>query len=123
MPNRIKATTTKSLMPTMMLLSRADSLVPPISVAVSRRTINAAGRLTMPCHGRTVRQLELCPRRRGILRWNVDAEIMQQRDNIARPADGDGGGAHGVFEDEVPTDDPGEDLAQGRIGVGAAGDR
>src|SRR5258705_10098398 len=50
---------------------------------------------------------------------------MQERDNIARPADGDGGGAHGVFEDEVPTDDPGEDLAQGRIGigVGAAGDR
>ena len=77
------------------------------------------------CHGRTVRQLELGPGRRGILRWNVDAEIMQQRDNIARPADGDGGGAHGVFEDEVPTDDPGEDLAQGRIGigVGAAGDR
>src|SRR3979490_2608350 len=48
MPNRIKASTTKSLMPTIMLLSRADSLVPPISMAVSRRTMNAAGRLTTP---------------------------------------------------------------------------
>ena len=50
---------------------------------------------------------------------------MQQRDDIARPADGDGGGAHGVFEDQVPADDPGEDLAQRRvsIGVGAARDR
>ena len=55
----------------------------------------------------------------------VDAEIMQQRGDIARPADRDGRGAHGVFEDEVPADDPGEDLAEGRIGigVGAAGDR
>jgi hypothetical protein len=32
----------------MMLLSRADSFVPPISMAVSSRTMNAAGRLTMP---------------------------------------------------------------------------
>ena len=31
----------------------------------------------------------------------------------------------GVFQDQVPPDDPGEDFAQGRVrvGIGAAGDR
>ena len=40
---------------------------------------------------------------------------------VLRPAVGDGGGGDGVFEDEVPADDPGEHLAQRDIGVGVGG--
>ena len=47
-------------------------------------------------------------------------DILEQADDVARPADRHGGRAHGVFEDQVPADDPGEELAQGRVGVGVA---
>ena len=54
-----------------------------------------------------------------------DAKVVEEADNIARPADGDRGGAKCIFEDQVPADDPGDELAHGRIGigVGTAGDR
>ena len=50
---------------------------------------------------------------------------MEEADNIARPANGDRGGAKCIFEDQVPADDPGDELAHGRIGigVGTAGNR
>ena len=44
----MKATTTTSLMATMMLLTRADSFVPSISMTVRMPMIRAAGMLTMP---------------------------------------------------------------------------
>ncbi len=37
---------------------------------------------------------------------------------VTGPAIGDGGGANGVFENEVPADDPGDNLAQGSVGIG-----
>ena len=37
---------------------------------------------------------------------------------IARPAGRDGGGGEAVFEDQVPGDQPGDELAQGGVGVG-----
>ena len=46
-PSPMKATTTTSFTATMMLLSRADSLVPMTSKAVMAAMISAAGRLTM----------------------------------------------------------------------------
>ena len=54
-----------------------------------------------------------------------DAEVAEEADDVAGPADGDGGRADRVFEDQVPADDPGDELAQRRIGigVGAAGNR
>ncbi len=45
-------------------------------------------------------------------------ELGQDALEVARPAGGDGGAADRVFEDQVPADDPGEQLAQGRVGVG-----
>ena len=48
----------------------------------------------------------------------MDAELVQQRDHVARPTDGDRGGANGVFENQVPSDDPGQPLAHGGVGVG-----
>ena len=58
------------------------------------------------------------------LRRKIDAVVLEEGDQSAAPAGGDGSGAEGVLEDQVPADDPGEDLAQGRVavGVGRAGD-
>ena len=63
--------------------------------------------------------------RRGKLRRHDDAEVAQEGDDIARPANRDGDGADGVFEDQVPADDPGKQFAQGgvAVGVGAASHR
>ena len=57
--------------------------------------------------------------------WQVDADIVQEARDITRPADRDGGGAERILEDEVPADDPGNELAHRRIRVrvGAARDR
>ncbi len=54
----------------------------------------------------------------------VDAEIVAQADDIGGPAYGYRCGSHCVFEHQVPADDPGDELADGGIGVGvgAAGD-
>ena len=48
----------------------------------------------------------------------------KQLDYVAGPADRHGGGADGVFEHEIPADDPREQLAHRGVGVGvrAAGD-
>ena len=57
-------------------------------------------------------------------RRNVDAEPAQQLAEIARPGDGHRHVAHGVLDDQVPPDDPGDELPEGRVRVrvGAAGD-
>ena len=49
---------------------------------------------------------------------------FDERDHVARPADADRGGADQVLEDQVPADDPGDELPHRRvrIGVRAAGD-
>ena len=54
----------------------------------------------------------------------MDAEAVQEAHDIARPADGDRGGAERVFQNQIPADDPGDEFAHRRvgIGVGAAGD-
>src|SRR6202011_208745 len=52
-------------------------------------------------------------------------EDVQQLDEVVGPAGGDGAGTHGVFECEIPADDPGEKFAERGVGVGigAAGKR
>ena len=54
----------------------------------------------------------------------VDVQLLQQAHEVSGPAGGHGGGPEGVLEHQVPTDDPGDQLAEGRIaiGVGGAGD-
>src|SRR5258708_9207532 len=49
---------------------------------------------------------------------------MQKSDQRLRPADGHSGCADGIFENQIPADDPGQEFAHGRVGisVGAAGD-
>ena len=52
-------------------------------------------------------------------------KLSQQADKIAGPANRNGGGAHGVFQNEIPADDPGEDLTDRGISIyiGASGCR
>ena len=47
-----------------------------------------------------------------------DAQVAQKAHDIARPADGDCRRAKRIFEDQVPADDPGDEFAHGRIGIG-----
>ena len=53
----------------------------------------------------------------------VDAEPVEDALEVTAPADGHGHGAHRVLEDQVPADHPGDDLAQGRVGVGVGAAR
>src|SRR5260370_13938528 len=50
-------------------------------------------------------------------------EDMQKLDEVVGPAGGNGAGANGVLQSEVPADDPGQKLAEGSVSVrvGAAG--
>src|ERR1700730_14725278 len=49
---------------------------------------------------------------------------IQETYDVRGETDADGHVADGVFEDEIPADDPGDEFAHGgvRVGVGAAGD-
>ena len=54
----------------------------------------------------------------------MPSEPVEQIDHVRGEADAHRHVADGVFEDQVPADDPGDEFAHGRvgIGVGAAGD-
>ena len=110
-----------TLMITMMVLARADSRTPRTSSQVSSITIRNAGRLNHAPVALPSMKIGWvsCERQ-------VEAEdVVEQIVEVRAEADGHGHVADGVFEDQVPADDPGEDLAQGRVGVGvgAARDR
>ena len=107
-------------MATITLLASADSRTPRTSSKVKMKTIKKSGQIEVGArplargpHGARpfVRQIQP---KRGQLRLGVAAEAYGDRDV-----------AHGVFENQIPADDPGEDFAQRGvgIGVGAAGDR
>ena len=55
----------------------------------------------------------------------VEPEMIEQLAEISRPSDRDADVADGVLDDQVPADDPGDELADRRIRVGVrrAGDR
>src|SRR5260370_42590437 len=42
---------------------------------------------------------------------------VQQLDEVVEPARANGAGAHGVFEGEIPPDDPGEEFAESGVSV------
>ena len=96
--------------------TRADSWMPTISRMDIRQMMMTAGRLMRPGVGSKGQLTRLAA--------SVDAEHVEQLHHVARPADRNGGGADRIFEHQVPTDDPGEQLAHGGVGVGvrAAGD-
>ena len=54
----------------------------------------------------------------------MEAEPVEQIDDVGGKADADAHVGAGVFEDQIPADDPGDQLAEGGVGVGVgrAGD-
>ena len=52
--------------------------------------------------------------------WDIDAEVVEEFDGVARPTDGDGGGGEEVFQNKVPADDPSKEFAETGIGVGVS---
>ena len=124
-----QATTSTSiastLATTMTELTMADFCVPAISSAVQASVTSTAGRLIhAPVHDDVIGGIG--PQRRiGEHRRNVQTQIADGRSHVARPADRDQRGREQVLEHDAPADDPGDELAKGRIGVGvrAAGHR
>ena len=55
----------------------------------------------------------------------VEAEPVEQIDDVGGEADADAHVGEGVLEDQVPADDPGDEFAEGGVGVGVgrAGNR
>ena len=115
----MKSRTTVTFMNTMIVLKRADSLIPRTSSAVTARTTRTAGRfryapVSSKCCCFSLQSTGAPdPRLR-----QVDPErVVQEGDDVARPADAHRGGGDEVFEDEVPPDDPRDELAHRRVRV------
>lgn len=53
----------------------------------------------------------------------MDSEALEEDDEIATPADADRRGGHAIFKNQVPADDPGDELAHGRVGIGVGTSR
>ena len=79
-----------------------------------RRAREEPGNLARPCGSRSTAS-------RGMMMPNPRDERLE----VVGPADRDGDVADGVLDDQVPADDPGDELAERGVGVGvgAAGDR
>src|SRR5579872_4078798 len=54
-------------------------------------------------------------------RRNVDAEIVEEAYAVTAPARSHRSSAKGIFEDQVPPDDPSEKFAQRRVAIGVCG--
>ena len=48
---------------------------------------------------------------------NLDMENLHELNEVIRPAGRDRARAHGIFQRQVPADDPGKEFAQGGIGI------
>ena len=54
---------------------------------------------------------------------HFDLENIEQLDEVVGPARGNRARAHGVFQREIPADDPGEQFPQGSVGIGVSAAR
>src|ERR1700722_17452625 len=57
------------------------------------------------------------------LKWNAQSKVMQEVIQILAPGDRNGGGAKRILQDEVPSDNPGDEFAESRIGVSVGASR
>jgi hypothetical protein len=124
---------------TIALFEFADPRTPRTRMTVIAQTTRNAGRFTMSGTPRIRGQVGL----RGVGRARGDGgrrvmggaevgaepgrhrnpEMADQLAEIPGPSDGHADVAHRVFHDQVPPDDPGDELAQRSVGVGVGGAR
>src|SRR6202034_2568770 len=57
----------------------------------------------------------------GDLRRKINVKLLQEAIKVTGPSGGNGGSAKGIFQAEVPADDPGHKLSQRGIAVGVCG--
>src|SRR5436190_2417614 len=88
-------------------LTRIDSLIPQATSAVSTATRKNAGRSKwlLGTDGRRPRE----------------TEVAQQGREVRRPALRDDAGSEHELQEQVPADDPGDELTQRRVREGACG--
>ena len=98
-------------------LTRADSRMPTTSSSVAAAAMRMAGTFEDRGRGGPVGQDHSGPRRGAPQGGEPDADIREETDHVTRPADRHGRGAERVFEDEVPADDPRQQLAERRVAV------
>src|SRR6186997_1699479 len=91
MPATMTKRTTKSLIATSTMLTRIDSLMPMLTMTVS--TIA----------------------RRNAMRSKLDPELPHQHPEVRRPALRDDGRPQQQLEQEVPPDDPRDELTEGGV--------
>ena len=129
-----------SLTATMMLFARALSRSPSTSSHVMSATIANAGRLMRTecrrCAARCVQRRDVLRRRigrrrrqrgrEGVVRRSVvggeprrqvQPEMLNELAKVVPPRDRDGDVADRVLEDQIPADDPGDELAERRVRV------
>jgi hypothetical protein len=54
----------------------------------------------------------------GQLVWYSRPEPRENAIGVLAPGDGDGRGADGIFQNQVPADDPRRELSHRRVGIG-----
>ena len=64
-----------------------------------------------------------CPVVVGQPQRHLDLENIEQLDEVVGPAGRNRARTHGIFQREVPADDPGEQLTQRGIGIGVSAAR
>ena len=87
-----------------------------------------AGKLKPKCQPGGIEHVALQVRKAGRqiggrdpARIGMDAKPVHQSDRVRRESDADRHVGEGIFEDQVPADDPGDELAQRGVGVGIGG--
>ena len=82
------------------------------------RDQTSAGRLRMAVAAGAVGEHDRRAGRRAEERWKAQAEIGEKTDHIRRPAHRDRCCTQRVFENQVPADDPRDELSKRRVTVG-----
>ena len=101
MPATMTNSTTNSLSATSTRLTRSDSLIPMVMSTPRTTTSTIDGTSTTPPYADRVGDRE--------------AEVVEQHPEVRAPALRDDAGTQEHLEDEVPPDDPREDLAEARV--------
>ena len=127
MAAKMKMRMAMSLNPTIMLLVEADSRMPRTRIDGEDEDDEEGGNVEAEVPAGIVEVVagEILEAVRKIggrypSRAGMQAEPIEQVDDVGGEADADAHVGAGVFEDQVPADDPCDELAEGGVGVGVS---